>query len=334
MKEQEFNALLQNIENEILKENKLKIWADGSFGYGGTEENLSDQQVILLAEALKKNSYIKVVDLSGHNIGDNGAIALASINNLEELNLEENPITAYGATILAKGTFKKLSLATTLIIFYEERYNQFIEMINAFITNKTIIDLNLDCCEIPNEMIAQLIKNNTTIKILILGREIVDEAFKFIGENKTLEILWIPENKITDIGIEYITKNSSLKELSIANSKITDIGAKLLSTHPNLKELHIYDSNITSEGAKYFTSSNFNKLSINTNLKQDLISKEQCDYLNYTFKQAKALRDNLIFPTTSQQNQIVIDSDSDNQTLSQVNNYTNLSGENEQNYDN
>jgi hypothetical protein len=286
MKDYEFIELLQRIENGTLKENKLKIWAHGSFGYGGTEENLNDQQITLLAEALKKNPYIKIVDLSGHNIGDTGVIALASVDNLEELNLEENPITAYGAAVLAGSTLKKLSLAATPIIFYEERHNQFIEMIDAFINNKTIIDLNLDCCEVPNEMIAQLIKNNTTIKNLILGRGLADQAFEFIEVNKTLEELHVSEG-ITDIGIRYITKNTSLKEIGIAKSNITDIGAQLLSTHPTLKKLYICDTDITLEGAKCFINSKLDEFSINTNLKQDIISHQQCDYLNQEFEAAK-----------------------------------------------
>lgn len=288
----EFNDLLEQIKSGEFLDNKLTVGGI-ECGYGDTDQNLHDEQIILLAEALKKSPNITIVNLYGHNIRDEGAIALASVTSIEELDLSANPIGAEGVKALANGNFKKLYLSSNSVNYYEEKHQQFVEMTNALITNKTIIDLNLESSYIPSEMIAQLIKNNTTIKTLILGIGIIDEAFKFIGENKTLEGLHVPE-EITDIGAEYIASNTSLKEIGIAKSKITDIGAKLLSTHPTLKELYICDSDITIEGAKCFLDSNLETLTLRTILKQDVISNEECEYFNYTFEEAKKLKFTLV----------------------------------------
>ncbi len=323
MKEQEFNSLLQSIANSTFIGTKLVIGID-PFDYEKDEEKLDNYKAISLAQVLKKNPCITEINLSGNKIWNAGAVALASVNTIKELNISENQIELSGATALANGNFKKLILSQNPINYSKEMHQQFLEMVNAFINNKTITNLDFDECYIPNEMIAQLIKNNTTIKNLVLSRYLTDQALESIGNNTTLEYISLPKNnEITDKGAEYIAKNTSLKELSISQSKITDIGAKFLSTHLTLKKLYLYDNKITFEGVQCFIGSNLDEIFLYTNLNQHIISREQCDYFNYTFKQTKALKDSLML-STSQHNQIIINSDFDNQTLNHYINLTNV----------
>jgi len=290
MKDQELNILLQAIENKTFIGTKLAISAE-TFDGERIEEGLNDEQVTLLVNALKNNPCITEMDLSCNSIGDNGAIALASINNLEELNLYENNIGPIGAKALAESALKKLSLEANLIQFDEETFEQFLEMINAFICNKTIIDLNLNDCYCPDMMIAQLIMNNTTIKKLVLSRYLTDEALQFIENNTTLQNLYLPENQITDQGAGYISRNTSLKELSIDSSKITNVGAGFLSVHPTLQKLYLYDSEITIEGAQFFIGKNLENIVLKYNLKHPMTNKELYDFY-FAFEEGKNIRQN------------------------------------------
>lgn len=306
MKNNEFYNLIQQIENRSFIKDKVVIegaseWVDAKdYIY-----RLTDIQIQLLVNALKKNSSITSLNLSGNNIKDEGAIALATVSSLKELDVSYNRITAVGAEALAKTDLQKLSLEANPVVYFRssnEKYEQFELMINSFINNKTIMDLNLYCQYIPDSLIAKLIAENTTIKTLSISRDLTDIALDGIKENKTLESLYIPENSITDKGIEYICENTSLKKLRIDESQITDVGAKLLSNHQTLEDLHIFDSNITFEGAMNFVfiGSNLNNFIIRTNIKQNMLSKEQCEYIRGLFHEASEATECLYMDVVSQ----------------------------------
>ena len=293
MKNNEFYSLIQQIENRSFIGDKVII-----HGAGEWEEQsdyiyrLTNSHIHLLVNALKKNPSITSLNLSGNAIKDEGAIALATVSTLKELDLSYNNITVIGAEVLAKTNLQKLLLQDTSIFYSEysnEKYRQFELMINSFINNKTIIELSLECQYIPDSLIAKLIAENNTIKTLSISYDLTDAALENIKENKTLESLYIPENSITDKGIEYICGNSSLKKLRIDKSEITDVGAKLLSNYQTLEELHIFDGNITYEGAMnfIFIGSNLTDFYIRTNIKQNMLSKEQCEYIRGLFHEAK-----------------------------------------------
>lgn len=310
MKVKEFTELLKTIEDRTFVGNELIIHGAGEFG---TEEerreiNLSDKQVILLSEALQKNSTINKIDLSGNTIFDAGAIALAGIKGIESLNLSGNMIGPVGAKALGESNIKILSLADNDLSIFTRRdqeHLKFSEMVEAFTKNKTIVELNLSSAQIPNEMLAQLIGKNTTIKSLSLSRYLSDEVFEFIKDNETLEEIYIlgcPYRKITDKTIEYIAQNNHLKKLYIDNSDITNIGVEILSTHSSLESISLYDSNMTFEAVPFFLYSiTLQYLSINTNLKQHIMSKKECMTIERLFYESKKYLEN--FERELEQNQ-------------------------------
>lgn len=301
MKAKEFTELLKTIEDRTFVGNELIIHGAGEFG---TEEerreiNLSDKQVILLSEALQKNSTINKIDLSGNTIFDEGAIALAGIKGIENLDLSGNMIGPVGAKALGESNVKILSLednALSIVGYGEQERPKFLEMVEAFIKNKTIVELNLVSAEIPNEMLAQLIGKNTTIKSLFLSRYLSDKVFEFIKDNETLEEIYILKcsyRKITDKTIEYIAQNNHLKKLYIDNSDITNVGVKILSTHPSLESISLYDSNMTFEGAlALLYSTTLQDISINTNLKQHIMSQEECTTVARLFYEPESFLEN------------------------------------------
>lgn len=265
MKEKEFKELLQQIENNTFVGNKLKISGQGYFEEGTKlPEALTDENAVALANALKKNPNIKIIELTFNNIGDMGATALGTLNELEHLNLYGNNITVKGATVLAQGNLKALTLADNAITYnryyenidsYSQPYatsSEMQEMINAFISNKTITYLGFNNCyffDQHDEIIAQLIGNNTTIERLNLdSNRLTDEVLKYIGNNVTLEKLYLECNNITNTGVQYISQNHSLKEIDFGeNVNINETSGKLLATHSTLKSVRLNKIDITIE---------------------------------------------------------------------------------------
>jgi len=290
MKEQEFNDLIQAIENGTFVGDSITISID-PFDEDRNEERLDDAKTIRLANALKKNPSITKLDLSCNNIEDDGAIALSSIPTLEALTLYGNLIGPIGATALANSKCKILSLQGNPINFRETESQQFREMIQAFVRNTTITNLNLNNCYINDELINILIKQNSTIKTLILSDFLTDNALINIQNNKKLEYLYLPNSQITDKGAQYLSQNTSLKDLGISDSHITDVGAQILSTHSTLKKLFLNDSDITIRGAQSFIGCNIDKVSFRSNLKQHIMSKEEICTFDLTFEKGKFLRD-------------------------------------------
>lgn len=237
MKEKEFKELLKQIEDNTYSSNTIEINGTGWEEDTKRPEALTDKEVILLVEAVRKNSNITCISLPSNNIGDEGAFALATLP-LERLGLSNNHITVKGATVLARTNIRALNLAENAIIWncYKEDadyYNQPFAspeelqgMIDSFISNKTIVTLDLHSCYFSDEhdeLIARLIHRNTTIKILSLDTNYFsDEALKYIGENESLEVLSLRCNNITRTTINYLRKNQSLKTIDFGpNNNLT-----------------------------------------------------------------------------------------------------------------
>lgn len=286
MKSQGFTELLDKITNNIYTEKKLNISVD-SFAkcYEGHEEyTLTDAQILLLVEALKKNSNVTELNLSGNRIGDEGAIALASLDSIKILVLSSNNITEKGAIALFASKVSELYLSENKI-----KIDNF-EAIEPLIQNKNIVRLDLQDIFTGGIIIGKLIKYNNTIKDLYLGKYLDDGIFEFIGENKTIEELWIDESHITDLGIKFLANNNSLKTLYIRSSEVTNVGAEILSEHQSLKELSLRESKITFEGTQSFVGSNLNKVTLNS----QIISLKQYEYFEYAFEEGKKVRDLLL----------------------------------------
>lgn len=286
MKTHEFNDLLNKISTNVYTQTTLRISTD-LFYEEAEEYRLKDEQGLLLTTAIKKNHYIVEVDLSGNNLTDVSAIALASIKSLKILNLAYNNITAKGVISLATSTITKLYLQGNDIVIDD------VALIDALIQNKTITELNLHSSWCLDEMIAKLIRCNTTIQILSLGDGLTDKALEFIGQNQSLKKLAINTSDITDKGIQYLANNNSIKALLFGDSNIGDIGAKILSKHFSLQELRLRNSDITKVGSEYFLDGNLKKVVISSGAKHGSISFNEIKDFEYKFAayQFKKLKD-------------------------------------------
>lgn len=287
MEAQKFLELIEKIRSNTYVESELNL-AISEFDEEHFVDRIDDEQAVMLAEALKQNIHISKVNLHGNDIRDVGAVAMASVLTLEELNLDRNRVEFKGLAALAKSNLKTLVISPSIT---EEDLLGGVEMINAFATNKTLESLDLVGSCFPNRFLnhflSELIVRNTAIKTLTLPRyeKIEDADLKFIGDNKTLKDLHIGRSNLTDVGAWYIGGNTGIETLKINQSNITDIGAVFLTLPSTLKKLEICDSNITAKGAKVFIYSNLKEFIIGG--KYNVLSYEDSNNINLTFRDAR-----------------------------------------------
>ena len=116
----------------------------------------SDDDVIKLAKALKKNKILTTLKLESNQINSKGATALADalIKNetLTTLHISENKIGDKGAIALASALIQNKSLKTLYISDNEIGDEGAIAMANALMENKTLVTLRLNTGEFKDEV--------------------------------------------------------------------------------------------------------------------------------------------------------------------------------------
>jgi len=272
----EFDKLLKQIADNTYCYSNLELTTD--FLYHLLHAD-NDKIIKELSNALKQNSYIKKLSLVYQNIKNDGAIALAEVDALEEINLGHNGIYPSGVAAIVQNNIKILSLEHNNFIFNGQQDEKVFEMIKILNQNKTLTELNLSQTLIANHYLTEIFANNTTIKILDLSQNHpYVEGLRALEHNKTLQHLDLSRCNLTDEAAEIIAKNSGLHTLIIDESNITDKGGQFLSTHPTLKVLSIIDSEMTAEGLSCFLSSGLEKLTPDNVTKTLITEIELCEF--------------------------------------------------------
>ncbi|MDB5840668.1 MAG: hypothetical protein JWQ23_2620 [Herminiimonas sp.] len=181
-------------------------------------QEIGDEGAIAIASALKVNSALKILDLTGNNIGKEGAKALSSAldknETLTSLNLSSNKIGATGTSELVPG----LKKSTTLLA----------------------LDLS---------------KNR-------VGDDGAAEVESLLKENHTLRTLELRENKITEVGATSLAfglkGNNALAKLDLGENQIGDDGATALASvfkvNQKLAELILWYNDIGEDGVTALAS--------------------------------------------------------------------------------
>jgi len=272
----EFDKLVKQIADQTYCYRSLELTTD--FLYHSLHAD-NDKLIKLLSNALKQNPYIKKISLVNQNITNEGAIALAEVETLEEINLGCNYLRPSGISAIIQNNVKILSVECNNHIFNGHTDTDILEMIKLLNQNQTLTELNLCGTKIANHYLTEIIAGNTTIKILDLSQNHSSvEGLRPIEHNKSLQYLDLSRCELIDEAAEIISKNSILVTLIIDESRITNKGGGFLSTHPTLKVLSIIDSEMTAEGLCCFLSSNLEKITPD-NVKKKLITElEMCEF--------------------------------------------------------
>ncbi|KAL0242539.1 hypothetical protein GEMRC1_005102 [Eukaryota sp. GEM-RC1] len=159
---------------------------------------------MLLIEALKVNSSVTSVDLSGKSIGDEGATALAEVlkvnSSVTSVDLSYNSIGDEGARVLAEA-LKVNTSVTTVDMGYNSIGDEGARALaEALKVNSSVTSVNLDFNSIEDEgarALAEALTVNTSVTIIMLyANSIEDEGARALAEALTVN------TSVTSIDLE------------------------------------------------------------------------------------------------------------------------------------
>ena len=201
---------------------------------------INDEAAGDLADALKENDYIKIVDLNNNAIGDKGAEKLAELM-LNELNLSNNKIGPIGCEALSQSTVTRLILTGNPIGP---------EGASFFGESQTINELLLEECGIGNTG-AKKVMGNKLFAMLCLDKNGIDDngIVKNVPADSNLVIITLGQNGISDKGAAILAKHKKLKILDLSSNKITDDAInKCFVKNKTIRVLILNNNSITGDG--------------------------------------------------------------------------------------
>lgn len=281
--------LLQDIENNVITDEFINLTTYSM------EDVIYDDDAIKLAEALKKNKFIKKISLRCNCVGDKGIAAISGVETLEELDISNglagyddyyNDITYVGAEALAKSKLKKLVVSNNP--------NLGDRGIIALSKSQTIVDLDVGGCGITAEGSKLLFAVNDKIeKLSLADNSIGDEGLSSISSNSTIKELDLTACCLTAKGMSLITKNTCIIKLCLKDNKIGD-GVNILVSCKNLIYLNLMFCEISDGEVKALAK---NKTLLYLNLYGNVLSSEALSFLAGCYS---AYDDNLVFTRTSE----------------------------------
>jgi Leucine-rich repeat (LRR) protein len=167
---------------------------------------------------LHKLHRLKYLSLHESSITDKSIENLASVQNLEMLDLSGTKIT----------TTKYLSGLSKLWGLYLQ---------NSSIVSRGLVDLDaitalqhikLDNTRIDDEGVAAIIKHPNLLNISLNNTQITNAACEHLGGMKHLRTLWVEKTKITDEGLKYLSSCKSLRNVYCQGCPISEAGEEAL----------------------------------------------------------------------------------------------------------
>uniref|UniRef100_A0A803KGV8 Leucine rich repeat containing 34 n=1 Tax=Xenopus tropicalis TaxID=8364 RepID=A0A803KGV8_XENTR len=237
-------------------------------------QRVSDEDFLVLAQVLSKNSFITNLDLRYNRVTDNGAAHIATFlqNNSSVLclNIMGNEIGTDGSEHITKALHRNttlLSLRMTGNKIGNKGGMLFASMLQI---NSTLEELDLGDCDLGIQSLialATVLLQNKTLKSLNLNRPIFyvmqEDTTVHLSEmlrvNSTLQELHLSKHEITDFGVQRLCdalhENHTLKYLNLSCNKITRDGVKylaeVLKINKTLEILDLASNRMEDDGALY-----------------------------------------------------------------------------------
>ncbi|CAG9333359.1 unnamed protein product [Blepharisma stoltei] len=205
---------------------------------------LGDDELILLAEMVRRNRVLRILEFQSNLIGDKGAIALGKVLELNScpslsiLHLEQNQIGDQGAVALAQGLRNHSNLQILHISSNKIKDDGAIALSLALKENSALQELYFSSNQIQDEgatALGEALKVNSTLVAL-------DVSFNHIGNDGSAKIG------------EGLKLNSSLKNLNIAGNKLENNDSmgttQWMMLNDALQGLNLDKIHFHSEGAQ------------------------------------------------------------------------------------
>ena len=217
-------------------------------------EDLNKKDAKFIAEYLKINTLLKIIDFSNNTFNDTSIITIVREllynTSIIKFNISNNNISDSDANVIAvflqhNKTLRELNINKNKIGDYGAKY-----IANALIHNNILTLINISYNNIGERGaidIAELLKVNSSIKMINISGNIIKDRgviaiAKALETNKTLKYLLINNCNIGDFGANAIAhllqKNKNLSHLLINNNNISDKGANaIFNTLQNNKSI-------------------------------------------------------------------------------------------------
>jgi Ran GTPase-activating protein (RanGAP) involved in mRNA processing and transport len=258
----------KNILNSIIK-NEVKT-------INLRDKTIENVEAIALAEALKVNTTLTELYLSGNKIEPAGAQAIAGaleVNTaLTELKIANSNIGDVGAQALA-GALEKNKTLTKLDLSGNKIGDDGVEALaKALEKNNTLTELNLIYNEIGDvgaQALAKALEVNTTLTELQLGGNNIGDAgaqalARALMVNNTLTELKLSANNIGDDGVEALAgaleNNKTLTELQLVGNEIGSTGVRALAEALNTVTRNKIIDKISTKIFDFYTQKNSSNL--------------------------------------------------------------------------
>ncbi|CAF1006618.1 unnamed protein product [Rotaria sordida] len=227
-----------------------------------------DEDMKIIADALKNNTRLIKLHLPQCQINDQGAKYLADVlqhnNTLISLYLYKNHISNYGVRFLADALIQNNTL-TTLDLSQNYINDQGVRYLaNMLQQNRTLITLHLSQNQIGDQgaqYLANVLQQNTTLKTIHLSQNLIgDQGAQHLADaltydNTALTTLNLYWNDIGDIGAQSIAhaleNNRTLTTLYLSRNRITNNGvqyfADALRRNITLSTLSLHENRIDQQ---------------------------------------------------------------------------------------
>ena len=181
---------------------------------------------------------LKVLNLSGSHISQNGLKQLSALTSLERIYLPDG---------LTNGGLGQVTQIPSLEAVYVMRNNRLTDKALQLLRRlPRLKELALCGDLLTNEALGYL-GEMPLLEYLFLNPPFGDEALKHLRSLGGLKILYLFESPVTDAGMQYLSQVSTLEEIqAIRVGAITDEGVGYLTALPNLKRLNMYHEPLTN----------------------------------------------------------------------------------------
>ena len=232
-----------NITGEAAEDLASVIKNNSNLEQLGLANNDLKTSSILVLQALKENSKVKVLDLNSNNMTGKAAEDLASVirnnSNLEQLHLANNNLKT--SSILILQTLKEICRVTVLDLNGNNMTGEAAENLASVIKS----NCNLERLHLAN--------NELRISLILI--------LQALKENSKLQLLDLNDNNMTEQAAEdlasVIKNNSDLEQIGLANNDLKTSSVlilRALKENSKLKALDLNGNNMTGEAAEDLAS--------------------------------------------------------------------------------
>lgn len=240
-------AFLREIEDNFFNKELLDL----------SYQSIEDDDMINIMHSIEKNTYIKRINLQGNFITDAGIKEFTLNEKITMLNISENRLTSGGTKVLANCHFSALNISANEIGD---------EGLTAFCTNKKLLELIAQSCNISGKGASALISSNDTLKVLNLSsNSLSSSVLTAIPSNNTLTCLLLDSTELTSENIACFLENNSIRTINLNSNEIDDDGAVALSQVNNLERVYLRNNRISDTGAKALLNSKIKVIELEGN---------------------------------------------------------------------